>query len=258
MIRIKINGVAVQPIPENFNEFTPEQLFDYFKILQVDSSNIAANWLKYFLNDEQIQKIPSGKLADTALEVQRILKLTSKPLTFNKFQSIELSKKLIGAKDYLRDVSFGRFVEADEQFWLYTKTKNSKHLHRLIAVLYLYATERSYNNITVTERAELIATEMDLAHQAIIFEFYNGCRDFLSKRFDLVFPKSSDSSAKGELTLKAIKKMKEAFNTVMIDFAKTPDRKPDIYNTNLFTVLEFVQRNIQKNNELKELYAQKK
>lgn len=256
MIRIKINKKPVEPIPEHFNEFTAEQLLNYFKLLQAcNSVDFATNWLRLFISDELLEETPAGKLADLALEVRRIMGLTSKPLTNQFFPELELDgKKLIGVQNALKDMSFGRFVEADEQYWIYLKTKNVIYLHRLIAILYRYSNEREYDNATVKLRADELA-KLDTALQAIIFEFYAGCRVFLTKRFPLVFPASSEKTQ--ELTLKSIKSMKEAFNKVMVDFAKTPDRKPEIYNTNVYTVFEFVQRNIEKSKELETLYAKK-
>ena len=256
MIRISINKQPITPIPEHFNEFTAEQLLNYFKLLQAcNPVDFATYWLRLFISDELLEETPAGKLADLALEVRRIMNLTSKPLTNQFFPELELEgKKLIGVQNALKDMSFGRFVEADEMYWVYLKTKNQKYLHRLIAILYRYSNEREYDNASVLQRAEELA-KLDTALQAIIFEFYAGCRVFLTKRFPLVFPASSGKQQ--ELTLKSIKDMKEAFNTVMVDFAKTPDRKPEVYNTNVYTVFEFVQRNIKKNKELETLYAKK-
>lgn len=260
MITITINTQTFQ-LPENFNEFTAKQIEFYFGLLQqkLTKGKFASLWLLYFLQEfpDLVKAIPNAELAKTALEVQRIMRLTAKPLVLNKLPKLLIGNNiLIGTKDYLSDVWFGRFVEADEAFWLYTQTKDIKYLHQLTAILYLYDTESEYDNAIVPKRTQDIAKFASQEALAVIYEYYAGSRDYITKRFPLVFPKAKEETGKS-LKLKNIKEMREAFNKVMIDFAVTPDRKAEQYKTNLYTTLEFVERNIEKNNELEKLYNKK-
>ena len=258
MINVKVGGKVVTSIPAYFNEFSAQELLVYFELLTQAKTraDFACAWLINFLNHEIIASLTKYELADLAMTIYRNMQSLRKPLTANKFPKITLSKKLVGPADYLGNISFGRYIELEEQYWLYLKTQNAKHLHTLIAILYTFSNERQYDNSLVPERANLIENEMNEAQKLIIFEFYAGCREHITERFERVFPKKNQAKkSKNRMTFLSIQKMKETFNKVMVDFAGTPDRKPEIYNTNLYTVLEFVDRQIEKNEELQRLYG---
>jgi hypothetical protein len=244
--------------PQNFNECTSEQLTALKELIaqsEITMPEFAIRWAQLCCEPDEFQLIVSSFAeSETAEAFQMIAEhiLQSTDLVMQKIPELLIEtnnlgerkiRRLVGPENYLGNITYGQFIDADEQFWLYHKTKKEEHLNKLVAVLYRPVTEQLYEGRAKDGLIhERIGKQIPIEIRQTILDFYIGCRNFIAARFEHVFPKSD--KPKKEILFSEIKNMREAFNTQMIVFAESPDRKISVYQTNAYTVLEFINHRI--------------
>lgn len=239
--------------PESLNECSLDQILEIREARAegLDKSEMAVKFMQICMTDEayveMIELCSVDFLAETATRIFERFEESESFLDIQKVPVLSLGDtELVGPQDYIQNICFGQYVEADYQYLLYYKTQNEIHLDKLIAVLYRPRDELKYNN-AINDRLERKIKKLEPEIKAVIHAFWIGCRLFLSKRFKAVFPKkSADGKLEKELTFAQIKASKAAYNAKMIQYAKTPERKIEIYLENVYLVFEFIDYDVEQ------------
>jgi len=236
-------------IPDNLNECSLDQLLEIQRIKEegLDKADIVVKFLQACIRDEHFEELVqlcnTSDLAEIALRVYDNFLNSNKFLDTQKIPFLTLRNKILDApKDYIANICFGQFVEADKEYLLYFKTQNVMHLNKLVSILYRPRDEKIYDNEVNELHIKEIA-KIELEIKTVINSYWTGCRLFLANRFKLVFPKTK-SKEDDPLTFEKIKKSTQAYNSKMIQYAKTPDKKIDIYLENVYVVFEFIEHDL--------------
>lgn len=220
------------------------------------TAEFAIGWMKACLTqqdfDTLLRNIEPMKLAEMAVDASDIFLGSKAGLTEQKLPLLPLKGlNLFGPKTHCSNICFGQWIEADEQFLLWHKSKELKCLAKLVAILYRPEKEKLYDNSLNAENASRILNTLDQRLMHIVADFWAGCRGLFEKRFDLVFPKVDKQANTKEIRFSEIQAMTLAYHEKMVQYAKSPERKMAIYLENAWTVFEFIQFDIKRYNELK-------
>ncbi len=222
------------------------------------TAQFAFEWLKICLSEEAflllVKACESEKVAEWAVDCSAIFMANNAGLTEQKLPILHLRKlRLIGQASRCPSIRFGQWVEADEQFLLWYKSKNDKHLAKLAAILYRKDREYEYDNSLNAEIAHRILNEVERPILLLIAEFWAGCRALFEQRFKRVFPKllEEEATKPKELKYADIKAMVMAYHEKLVQYAKTPDRKMAMYQENAWTVFEFIEYDLKVYEQMK-------
>lgn len=237
-------------IPDKLNECSLDQLLILQK-LRVESEDVAefsVGFLKMCMPDEVFDELVAlcevDFLAGIAVQVSEYFVQSEGFLTIQKIPELLVKDMvLIGPKDCIANLCFGQFVEAETQFLLYFKTQKEQHLNSLISILYRPRGELSYNNETNAAVAVALK-KVELEIKLIIHAYYLGCREYLKNRFKVAFPNRKTDDNAPKLLFSDITKMQAAYNAKMVQYAKSPERKKEVFLENVYTVFEFIEYDI--------------
>lgn len=244
---------------EDFSVMLPEKLNDCELLILLKwqelketqgltTAQFAYEWLKTCLDEASflilIKSCEPHKIAEWAVDCSAIFLANNEGLTEQKLPLLSLKGlRLVGQVSRCSAIRFGQWVEADEQFLLWHKSKDDKHLAKLAAILYRNDREKQYDNSLNGEIAYRLLNEVERPILLMIAEFWAGCRGLFEKRFRRVFPAPIDEelTKKKELKYGDIQKMVMAYHEKLVQYAKTPDRKMAMYQENAWTVFEFIE-----------------
>lgn len=247
-------------LPERLNECELLVLLKWqeLKEQKLTGGQFAYEWLKICLSEEAFLLLLKAcepiKLAEWAVECSDIFLNNNEGLTEQKLPVLSLKGlRLVGQKSRCPSIKFGQWVEADEQFLLWYKSKNDKHLAKLAAILYRKDRETEYDSSNNAEIAHRILHEVERPILLLIAEFWAGCRALFEARFKRVFPKllEADATKPKELKYADIQQMVLAYHEKMVQYAKTPDRKMAMYQGNAWTVFEFIEYDLKIYEQMK-------
>lgn len=250
-------------MPENLNECELLILLKWQELKEqqdLTKAQFAYLWLKTCLTEEAflllVKACNPEHVAQWAVDCSDIFLANNVGLTEQKLPILSLKGlRLVGQASRCPSIRFGQWVEADEQFLLWHKSKNDKHLAKLAAILYRTDREKEYNNSINSEIAFRLLNEVERPILLLIAEFWQGCRALFEKRFVRVFPKileSEDTQAQAkEIKYADIQKMVLAYHEKLVQYAKTPDRKMAMYQENAWTVFEFIEYDLKVYEQMK-------
>ncbi len=149
------------------------------------------------------------------------------------------------------NICFGQFVQADEQLMLLTLTKNVKHLWKLCGIFCRPIGEKNYTGVT-DEWINTFKRTHDLVDAWLVLDFFLNTRDLMQKRFRHLFSKVISTEEKTELTFQDVRAQREAYDRKIVQYAERPSEKEKQFQTNVWTVLEFIENDIVTAKTLKE------
>jgi hypothetical protein len=149
------------------------------------------------------------------------------------------------------DMCFGQFVQADEQLMLFTLTKSLKHLWKLCGILCRPQRETVYGGIS-EEWVQQIKRVHDVIDAWLILDFFMNARDLMRKRFSNLFPVANEGVEAKKLTFQDVKAQREAYDRKIVQYSERPSEKEAQWQTNVWTVLEFIDNDIFTAKTLKE------
>lgn len=238
-------------LPQTLNECELLTLLKWEELKETQgltTGQFAFEWLKICINEESffqlLKDCPVVNIAEWAVDASMIFLGSESGLTEQKLPILSLKGlRLIGQTSRCSSIKFGQWVEADEQFLLWVKSKDDKCLAKLAAILYRTDREKEYNNSQNAIIANRILNEVERPILLLIAEFWAGCRGLFENRFRRVFPKTEDTeeSTRAAFKYSDIQKMVMAYHEKMLQYAKTPDRKMAMYQENAWTVFEFIE-----------------
>lgn len=248
-------------LPERLNECELLILLKWQDLKEEQGLTKAAfafSWLKTCLSEEAflllIKACEPERVAEWAVDCSEIFLANNEGLTEQKLPILSLKGlRLIGQPSRCTSIRFGQWVEADEQFLLWYKSKNDKHLAKLAAILYRKDREKEYDSSLNAEIAHRLLNEVERPILLLIAEFWAGCRGLFEKRFRRVFPKvlESEETKPKELKYADIQQMVMAYHEKLVQYAKTPDKKMAMYQENAWTVFEFIEYDLKIYEQIK-------
>jgi hypothetical protein len=243
-------------IPQSLNECSLDQLLILQKI-RVESEDVADFSVDFFrlcmpdeVFDELVALCDVELLGGMAVQAADMFLQSEGYLTMQKIPELLIKDTVfVGPKDCIANLCFGQFVEAETQFLLYFKTQKEQHLNSLVSILYRPRGEISYNNETNAAVADGLK-KVELEIKLIIHAYYLGCREYLNNRFKVAFPKKKANDKAPKLLFSDITKMQAAYNAKMVQYAKSPERKKEVFLENVYTVFEFIEYDILEYQEM--------
>jgi hypothetical protein len=262
-------GMIVLTDTEDFSVMLPERLNECELLILLKwqelkeeqgltKAQFAFAWLRTCLSEESflllIKACEPDKVAEWAVDCSEIFLANNEGLTEQKLPLLSLKGlRLVGQASRCPSIRFGQWVEADEQFLLWYKSKNDKHLAKLAAILYRNDREIKYNSSLNAEIAHRLLNEVERPILLLIAEFWAGCRALFEARFKRVFPKvlEGEATKPKELKYADIQQMVLAYHEKLVQYAKTPDRKMAMYQENAWTVFEFIEYDLKVYEQMK-------
>ncbi|WP_304232385.1 hypothetical protein [Jiulongibacter sediminis] len=240
--------------PDELNQCTEVQL-ELLKKCQLEATSFSEFSVRWFTAGcsaetyaDLLESCDSDSLADIACSVTQRFLECKKPLTKTPYEVMYLEKHtLTGPGDFLQRLCFGQFIDSEEQLFLYFSRKETDHLVKLTAVLFRPAFEKEYNAGTSAQLLKDIRKSMTDAQLYVILEFYLGCRAVMARRFKHVFPAPPEGKdeKKAKITPRMILDMVEGYHKKMVQYSPTPSQKMKQYLENAWTVLEFIDYDIE-------------
>lgn len=245
-------------VPSTKNEANAVQLELYQKFQRTSGSldDFAVAFLLASCNVSQSALLfvtfPTDSIADVALTTATNFLNSDSPRTKAVYPVLQLNGvDHYCVKDIFNDMTFGQFVAAEEQLFLYFLRKKNIHLVKLSAALYTPKGEQFYDSL-INKNWKKIKNKLSLDQLHLNLQFYLGSRSVIINRFKHTFPKSKEKEpAEKNFTAGNILKMVQSYHGKMVQFAKTPDRKKEMYHENVWTVLEFIEADIIQYKEFK-------
>ena len=248
-------------LPERLNECELLVLLKWQELKEqqgLTTGQFAFEWLKICLSEEAflllVTACEPNKVAEWAVDCSAVFLAQNEGLTEQKLPVLSMKGlRLVGQKSRCPSIKFGQWVEADEQFLLWYKSKNDRHLAKLAAILYRKNREIEYDGSNNAEIAHRILNEVERPILLLIAEFWAGCRSLFEARFKRVFPKllEAEATKPKELKYADIQQMVLAYHEKMVQYAKTPDRKMAMYQGNAWTVFEFIEYDLKIYEQMK-------
>lgn len=248
-------------LPERLNECELLILLKWQELKEeqgLTKAQFAFAWLRTCLSEEAflllVKACEPERVAEWAVDCAEIFLANNEGLTEQKLPVLNLKGlRLVGQASRCPSIRFGQWVEADEQFLLWYKSKNDKHLAKLAAILYRRDREKEYDSSMNAEIAHRLLNEVERPMLLLIAEFWAGCRALFEARFKRVFPKvlEGESTEKKEIKYADIRNMVIAYHEKLVQYAKTPDRKMAMYQENAWTVLEFIEYDLKIYEQMK-------
>jgi len=186
--------------PENWNEFTKEQLTFVSSVLRCNIKREVAEILiiKKFLqfSNNVFHKIHALAIADIAKAISFIFE--KKELTINLIPVIKIRRKqFYGPENACLDLTFEQFFGyAETYFILFAETGQIEHLDNLVCSLYSQK-KGSFNPDFFEKNLKLLKT-VNTNVKFSIFLFYTGCRDLIASKFPELFSNTKSNQSKSQ------------------------------------------------------------
>jgi len=250
---IATNGDIHIYLPEHRNNASIIQLelLKQHQLKKTEIDKFAVFWLESCCTPTTFANLlktsNSDSLADIAQTATQAILKSTQPYTQPPYKKIHLKTQQLHAPEpYLANITFGQFIAAEEQLFLYMLNQNSKHIANLANILYRPETEKHYTN---NEQSQITAQEIAKTlkpHQLhLILDYYIGSRTIIEQNNPQVFPAPQPKATKPSLTAQKILDMVKSYHAKLVQYAGTPDRKKHMYNESAWTVLEFINTDIQ-------------
>jgi hypothetical protein len=149
------------------------------------------------------------------------------------------------------NICFGQYVQADEQLMLFVLSKNIKHLQKMCGILCRPSGENDYEGVNESW-IKIIKRHFDTVDYYLTLEFFLNAREQMQRRFPKLFPNAKADEKGTELTYQDVKKQREAYDRKVVQYAERPSDKAAQWQTNAWTVLEFIETDIVTAINLKE------
>jgi len=231
MTRLEINE-TLYLLPSKWNELTREQLLEFCRIQLLETTEDYRKFLMLShltgLKFKQLEAIPGGALP----RVMSCLNFLFQDiwLTINLFGDIGAMKS---PEPALTNFTFAQFLGETEPYFYSIQTGKWNDVDNLINSMY------NFNG--PAENKKIISAMTD-AEKLAIMTFYNGCSNFIKKKFPAVFTKSETKTKPDGLEFVRL------VNSLNLNDVS---KNEAIKNSNLYEALTFLQGIINKNVEKK-------
>lgn len=248
-------------LPSNRTECNYEQL-RFLKGYEIDGDKRRSihDWLTISatseVTDELVATYDSELLAEAIDDCFQIC-LGSSEVRFTPpfaYKSISENLAVLTPEMACTTICFGQYVQADEQLMLFVLTNDMKHLWKLCGILCRPSDEQAYSNNSDswTNKVKRVFDKIDAY---LILDFFLNSRELMQKRFPDLFPKQKSDAEEKTITFQDVKRQREAYDTKIVQYADKPSQKDEQWRTNAWTVLEFINYDI---NKAKQLHEQQK
>ncbi len=215
---LKIAEMSLQPIP--LAEFLTKAFFAFLEFKVIKTRSVVIDSMEHFYikhGKKNVYLVSALDISSISKTLEFLFKkivhkktatfIIDSRLTNNLIPEIKVSgKTFLGSSDGLTNLTFNEYIHSETSFYKFCKTKEEKHLNKLIAILYRPKNKKatpdnidykgdlrvSFNDF-LTDRYARILNNLNPVTKNAIFLFYQGCRNFLLEKFPNVFSGGSSS-----------------------------------------------------------------
>lgn len=156
-----------------------------------------------FRKDKKLIRLDAEQVAVICSQLEWLLKESD--LTRNKIPVVKRRfKKYYGPSDYLYNMNYDEFKEAENFFLAYNSKKDEKYLNLLVASMYRKKKKKynpdspdnngdkreKFSSFNIERRAKKISG-IPFEYKLAVFQFFYGCLRHLSKVFPIAFESRS-------------------------------------------------------------------